>query len=346
MSSMFTVGSSWTRRRLRAGWTLCLGGVAVLAGCPGYLEEQAWFPDGGRVLVGGVQAPGPAPADGAATPPPAAPPPAAAIPDAAAAPPPPAAALDPPKADAGGGAAMVIDAGASAPPAALPVPACATAAEITAKILMPKCAGCHGGAMPRAGLDLAMPGAKARLLNVASRGCMGKPLIVSDPAVGGHLFDKLAGPVAGCGMRMPLNGMPLTPDEIKCLKDWIKPTPPEAAPPPPPPAAPAVPVPACATAAEITAKILVPKCGTCHGVNLPASGLDLVTAGAKARLLNIPSRACNAKPLIVSDPAVGGHFFDKLAGAIPGCGNQMPFGALPLSAAEVKCLKDWIKPTP
>jgi hypothetical protein len=24
----------------------------------------------------------------------------------------------------------------------------------------------------------------------------------------------------------------------------------------------------------------------------------------------------------------------------------MPFGAAPLSAVEIKCLKDWIKPTP
>ena len=78
---------------------------------------------------------------------------------------------------------------------------------------------------------------------------------------------------------------------------------------------------------------------------MPAAGLDLVTAGAKARLLNIPSRACNSKPLIIAEPDVGGHFFDKLAGAVPGCGNQMPFGAInPLNAAEVQCLKDWIKP--
>ena len=41
---------------------------------------------------------------------------------------------------------------------------------------------------------------------------------------------------------------------------------------------------------------------------------------------------------------VGGHLFDKLAGAIPGCGNQMPFGGLtPLSDAEVDCMRRWLK---
>ena len=79
---------------------------------------------------------------------------------------------------------------------------------------------------------------------------------------------------------------------------------------------------------------------------MPAAGLDLVSPGAKMRLLNVPARGCAGRTLVVAEPVVGGHLFDKLAGAIPGCGSQMPFGALPLSAVEVKCLKDWIKPTP
>jgi hypothetical protein len=190
-------------------------------------------------------------------------------------------------------------------------------------------------------LDLTTPGAKARLLNIMAK-CAGKTLIVSDPEVGGHFFDKLAGPVTGCGMRMPLNGTPLTNDEVTCLKDWIKPPPP---PDPNPPVA-GPPVPACATATEISTKILTPKCGMCHGAKMPIANLDLVSPGAKARLLNIASRACTGKTLIVSDPDVGGHFFDKLNGPVAGCGGQMPFGGMALSAVEIKCLKDWIKPTP
>jgi hypothetical protein len=318
--------------------------AAVAAGCPGHLEQFAWLPDGGAGGAAGGSGvpPGPAPvagsggtaatAPGGSGAPPAAPGPPAGPP------------AGTPRLDGGVEAGSPPDLAAPAAPAA-PVPACATAAEITAKILMPRCAGCHGGAMPRAGLDLASPGAKARLLNVASRTCQGRVLISDQPSVGGLLFDKLAGPVNGCGMRMPLNGVPLTPAEIQCLKDWIKPTPaePPAAPPTPPGM---VPTPLCATAAEISSKILTPRCGPCHGVNTPAQGLDLVTMGAKARLLNVASRGCGGKPLIVSDPVVGGHLFDKLAGAVPGCGNQMPFGAPPLSATEIKCLKDWIRPTP
>jgi hypothetical protein len=123
----------------------------------------------------------------------------------------------------------------------------------------------------------------------------------------------------------------------------------DATPPPPAPdagtAAP-LPTPVCATATEIADKILTPKCGTCHGKNAPAAGLDLVTAGIKMRLLNVPARGCGGKQLVTATDVVGGHFFDKLIGGVANCGGQMPFGAPPLSAQEIKCLKDWIKPTP
>jgi hypothetical protein len=332
----------------RVGW----GGILLisvsLTGCPGYLEEQAWFPDGGRVTYGP-----PPSADG----PIAQRPPIAPVAGSSGTPAPVAGTGGGSGSGAGGSgggggsvsaAPVKMDGavraaagrptdGGGAPDGPPAVPLCATAAEITSKILMPRCAGCHKANMPAAGLDLATAGAKMRLVGRMSR-CMNKPLVTADP-VGGHLFDKLGGAVTGCGQRMPLMGTPLTPTEIQCMKDWINFIP------PPPVQAPPNGVPLCATAPEISSKILVPKCGTCHGAAMPAAGLDLVTAGAKARLLNIPSRACNSKPLIVAEPAVGGHFFDKLAGAVPGCGNQMPFGGInPLSAAEVQCLKDWIKP--
>jgi hypothetical protein len=101
---------------------------------------------------------------------------------------------------------------------------------------------------------------------------------------------------------------------------------------------------ACATAAEISMKILVPKCGTCHGAQQPAAALDLVTAGSKARMVGVAARGCGGKTLVVAGPPVTGVFFDKLYGAVEGCGGQMPFGAAPLSAAEIECLKRWITP--
>ena len=101
--------------------------------------------------------------------------------------------------------------------------------------------------------------------------------------------------------------------------------------PTPGPAAP-LPTPVCATATEIADKILTPKCGTCHGKNAPAAGLDLVTTGIKVRLLNVAARGCGGKKLVTATDQVGGHFFDKLIGGVANCGGQMPFGAPPLSA--------------
>ncbi len=215
----------------RVGW----GGILLisvsLTGCPGYLEEQAWFPDGGRVTYG---------------PPPSADGPIAQRPPMAVAG---SSGTPAPVAGTGGGsgsgaggsgggggsgsaAPVKMDGavraeagrapdGGGAPDGPAAIPLCATAPEITSKILMPKCAGCHRAmAMnPAAGLDLATAGAKMRLVGRMSR-CMNKPLVTSDP-VGGHLFDKLGGAVTGCGQRMPLMGTPLTPAEIQCMKDWI-----------------------------------------------------------------------------------------------------------------------------
>ena len=61
---------------------------------------------------------------------------------------------------------------------------------------------------------------------------------------------------------------------------------------------------------------------------MPAAGSTCVTPGYKMRLVNVPAKGCPGKTLVTAGGAVAGHFFDKLAGAIPGCGNQMPFGAL------------------
>jgi hypothetical protein len=95
--------------------------------------------------------------------------------------------------------------------------------------------------------------------------------------------------------------------------------------------------------------LLVKHCAMCHNPSLPSysANLDLFNAGAKARLVNASSRICAGR-ILIQDRADGvvGHMFDKLAGPTPGCGDRMPpFGAA-LTATEVKCLKDWIRPTP
>jgi hypothetical protein len=97
-------------------------------------------------------------------------------------------------------------------------------------ILKPLCgAQCHNPNNPAlysANLDLFNAGAKGRLMGAPSKICVGRTLIQDGPeGVTGYLFDKMAGPTPGCGDRMPPFGAGLTPDQIKCLKDWIRPTP-------------------------------------------------------------------------------------------------------------------------
>jgi hypothetical protein len=87
-----------------------------------------------------------------------------------------------------------------------------------------RCGGCHGATAPTKNLDLVTAGIGGRMVNKLSS-CMGKPLISSQVTAGapptGLLFDKLAGPVTGCGVRMPAGGGPaLTPVEIECVNDW------------------------------------------------------------------------------------------------------------------------------
>jgi hypothetical protein len=238
-------------------------------------------------------------------------------------------AVDAPANDAGG-----RDGGGGVAPG---VPLCSTPMEIQTKIVLPKCATCHGAMNPRAGLDLVSAGVKDRLLARMAMNpmCNGRALVVADPTPTGVLFDKLTG--AACGNQMPFMGMPLSAAEVQCMRDWIKPA---GAPTPP------VSTAECSTPEAIASKILTPLCAKCHLAVGGAAGLDLASPGAKMRLLNVPAKQCMGKPLIVDSPAVGGVFFDKLAGVVPGCGNQMPLGGPYLGPMELKCLKDWIKPSP
>jgi hypothetical protein len=244
---------------------------------------------------------------------------------------------------------------------------CMQGPEIQAKIFMPKCASCHGGAMPRAGLNLEQMGAKMRLLNQPAKsamsGCANKPLITADAA--GVFFDKISG--TGCGNMMPAAGPKLSNQEKWCLQEWIKPgaggtfpdppvtlAAPGGTPTPTPTPTPAkgdggvpnapMPMPAtCASADAIRNDIFLKKCMPCHGSMAPALGLDLQAPGAKARLLNVTAKGCIGK--ILAKPDGTGHLFDKITGPIPAnCGQQMPYGGLaPLTPDEVNCLKAWIQ---
>jgi hypothetical protein len=100
--------------------------------------------------------------------------------------------------------------------------ACPAGFDVVNTVFKDKCGGCHGATAPTKGLDLVTAGVGARTVDVVST-CNKKPLVSSTLVAGapsGHLLDKLAGPVTGCGVQMPAGGTPLTPTEMACVKEW------------------------------------------------------------------------------------------------------------------------------
>jgi hypothetical protein len=108
---------------------------------------------------------------------------------------------------------------------------CANPAVDGPKILKARCLDCHDRNTITyaavSGLDLAAPDAWRRMINANATLCPGKVLINDrGTAVDGYVFEKITGTMAvNCGTRMPPIGDALKPDEVKCLKDWIRPTP-------------------------------------------------------------------------------------------------------------------------
>jgi hypothetical protein len=89
--------------------------------------------------------------------------------------------------------------------------------------------------------------------------------------------------------------------------------------------------------------LIAKRCGNCHGERAPAKNLDLVTPGLATRLAGVKS-SCMNRPLLDLDglpDKPSGHFLDKLAGAVAGCGAQMPYGTAPIVGAERDCLLEW-----
>jgi hypothetical protein len=79
----------------------------------------------------------------------------------------------------------------------------------------------------------------------------------------------------------------------------------------------------------------------CHGgAGAPAADLDLVTAGAFARMYGHPSAACGE--LLVS-PQGPDHslLVHKLDGSST-CGARMPLGTDPLAPTDLACVRAWV----
>jgi hypothetical protein len=124
-----------------------------------------------------------------------------------------------------GAGGSIADAGPAAgqdggaPPTAA---VCPTGFNVLDAVFTQKCGGCHGVTSPTKNLDLVSAGLAARLVNKPST-CNNRPFLsgtLSGSSAAGHLFDKLAGPVAGCGVQMPAGSTPLSATEIACVNDW------------------------------------------------------------------------------------------------------------------------------
>jgi hypothetical protein len=150
-------------------------------------------------------------------------------------------------------------------------------------------------------------------------------------------------------------GLPDGAPPVAPVADAASPAPDARRPPPPatdaavsPPAVPDAggnPASFCTSTDQVVARILRPRCGTCHDAAVAGFiGLDLVAPGVRERLRQ-RSTVCAGRVYVVTTPAVGGLFFDKL-GATPGCGQRMPSVGAPLDTSEIECLKAWIQANP
>ena len=106
------------------------------------------------------------------------------------------------------------------------------------------------------------------------------------------------------------------------------------------------------TTCAMAPMIFMTKCQACHSIaGAPMfGGFDMETAGWEKKLIGMgpksdgpPSAMCKDMMQIYLKPGVqpaAGLFIDKISGSTPPCGVKMPQVGT-LTAAEVKCIKDW-----
>jgi hypothetical protein len=99
--------------------------------------------------------------------------------------------------------------------------------------------------------------------------------------------------------------------------------------------------------AEMQSQVLATRCAGagCHGSSMSALGLDLVSSGLEARLVNVPSIGCRGERLVVPGQPEQSELYRKVAHATPECGVRMPVGSA-FNDAEIECLRRWIASLP
>lgn len=83
-----------------------------------------------------------------------------------------------------------------------------------------RCIGCHSGSSPPQGLKLDAANSFANLVNVASHEVPSLKRVKPGDPDHSYLVQKIEG-TAAVGSRMPLNGTPLSADQIALIRRWI-----------------------------------------------------------------------------------------------------------------------------
>jgi hypothetical protein len=102
------------------------------------------------------------------------------------------------------------------------------------------------------------------------------------------------------------------------------------------------PVLASCTGAQDAVNLLATRCGACHGARGAAKNLDLVTAGAGARMLNVKASCAGHVLIEGTADTPRGLLLDKLLGPVADCGERMPYGTPVFTDAEVSCVTSWM----
>jgi hypothetical protein len=188
-------------------------------------------------------------------------------------------------------------------------------------ILRHKCLPCHQGEFLGGGLDLSTP-------STIAKGGIGGPVVVRGDSARSPLVQRILG--QGGLPLMPLSGVPLEPEKVKVVRDWIDQG-----------AKFGVPELDSATTGEkptlgFNAKVWVvfkAHCLSCHSKDVPLGGLDLTDAASLSK------GGASGAMVVPGDPDAS-----VLLRRILGKDGkpQMPMGFAPLGDEKVALIRGWI----
>lgn len=98
------------------------------------------------------------------------------------------------------------------------------------------------------------------------------------------------------------------------------------------------------TLTQIQTQIFDPGCSSCHTDvgRTPSSGLNLKAGSAFSNLVGVSSVGLAGAVRVIAGNPNSSYLVQKLEGAANIAGVQMPRVGAPLTAAQIKMIRDWI----